>query len=143
MKIIITVLILISSMTIFSQEQDIVGDYNLTRGTKDNNLLEYKLILSQDGTFYFHYYSNIKFGIPPESNKYGKGKWTVKNNIISFYSDSQKDFDEKYTLDFTNSKARFVTKSPRDKTDRIVKTRVVFLESEIFWMNRIEMFKMQ
>lgn len=142
MKIIIIVLILISNMAIFSQEKDIVGDYNLKLGTKDNNLLEYKLILSQDGTFYFHYYSNIKIGIPPESNKYGKGKWTVKKNIIAFFSDSQKDFDEKYTLDFTNSKARFVTKSPRDKTDRIVKTKVVFLESEIFWMNRIEMFKM-
>ena len=134
MKIIITVLILISSMTIFSQEQGIVGDYKLTLGTKDKDLLEYKLILSQDGTFHFHYYSNIKFGIPPESNKYGKGKWTVKNNIIEFLSDSQKDF--------TNSKARIVTKSPRDKTDQIVKTKMVFLESEIFWMNRIEMLKM-
>jgi hypothetical protein len=129
-------------MTIFSQEKDIVGDYQLTRGTKDTNLLEYKLTLNQDGTFYFHYYSNIKIGIPPESNKYGKGKWTVKNNIITFFSDSQKDFDEKYTLDFINSKARFVTKSPRDKTDRIVKKKLVFLESQIFWMNRIEIFKM-
>ena len=142
MKIIITVLILISSMTIFSQEQGIVGDYKLTLGTKDKDLLEYKLILSKDGTFHFHYYSNIKFGIPPESNKYGKGKWTVKNNIIEFLSDSQKDFDEKYTLDFNNSKARFETKHPRDKTDQIVKTKMVFLESEIFWMNRIEMLKM-
>ena len=50
-------------------------------------------------------------------------------------------FDEKYTLDFTNSKARFVTKSPRDKSDKIIKTQLKFLESEIFWMRRIDIDK--
>jgi hypothetical protein len=39
--------------------------------------------------FNFHYYSNIKNGIPPEINKYGKGKWTMENNVISFF-DKQK-----------------------------------------------------
>jgi hypothetical protein len=47
---------------------------------------DYKLTLSRDSTFNFHYYSNIKNGIPPEINKYGKGKWTMENNVISFFS---------------------------------------------------------
>lgn len=141
MKAIFTILILISSLTSFSQSDDVVGDYALTLKTVDNDVFEYKLTLSQDGTFVFHYYSHIKNGIPPEKNKYGKGKWTVENKVVSFFSDKQKDIDEKFTLDFTNSKARFITKSPRDQTDQIVKTRLKFLKSEIFWMRTIEMLK--
>jgi hypothetical protein len=78
---------------------------------------------------------------PPEINKYGKGKWTMENNVISFFFDKQKILMIKNTLDFSNSKARFITKSPRDKTDQIIKTRLQFLKSEIFWMARIEIFK--
>lgn len=142
MQAIFTILILISSLTSFSQTDEVVGDYALTLGTVGNNeLFEYKMTLSQDGTFSFHYYSYIKNGIPPEKNKYGKGKWTVENKVVSFFSDKQNDLDEKYTLDFTNSKARFITKSPRDQTDQIVKTRLKFLKSEIPWMKTNEMLK--
>lgn len=141
MKAILIFQILISSFTSFSQSDKVVGDYMLKLETVDNNLLEYKLTLSQDGTFNFHYYSNIKNGIPPEVHKYGRGKWTVENNVISFFSDKQKDIDDKNTLDFSNSKARFITKSTRDKTDQIIKTRLQFLKSEIFWMARIEILK--
>jgi hypothetical protein len=142
MKAIFTFLLLISNLTLFSQAQDVVGDYKLTLETKDGSLLDYKLTLQQDGTFSFHYYSNIKQGIPPEVNKYGKGSWVIKNNVVSFSSDKQKDFDEKNTLDFTNSKARFITKSPRDKSDQIIKTKLQFLSSEISWMSRIAIFKL-
>ena len=118
------------------------GDYYCALGEEEAHFIEYKLTLNLDGTFVFHSYSNNKQGIPNEVNKYGKGKWIVKDKIITFLSNKEKDFDEKYTLDFNNSKARFENKHPRDKTDRIVKTKMVFLESEIFWMKRIEMFKM-
>ena len=116
-------------------------DYNLNLETKDNSSFEYELTLNQDGTFTFHYYSKIKQGIPPVINEYGKGNWTIMNNIISFFSDNQKDFDEKYTLDFTNTKARFVTKSPRDTSDKAIKTQLRFLDSEILWMRRIDIDK--
>ena len=141
MKIIIATLLLISNLALFAQSNEIVGNYNRTLGTEENHLIEYKLSLNQDGTFLFHSYSKIKNGIPPEVNKYGKGKWTAKDNVITFTSNKQEDFDEKYTLDFNNSKARFVTKNPRDKSDRIIKTRLSFLESEIFWMQRLDIFK--
>ncbi|MFY8181358.1 MAG: hypothetical protein ACOVLG_06245 [Flavobacterium sp.] len=141
MKPIFTILFLISSLTLFSQTENVVGNYKLILETKDSSSFEYELTLNQDGTFSFHYYSNIKQGIPPEVNKYGKGNWTIKNNVITFFSDKQKDFDEKYTLDFTNTKARFVTKSPRDKSEEIIKTQLKFLESEIFWMRRIDIDK--
>lgn len=141
MKVIVAILILVSSLNSFSQTDKVIGDYKSVIETNENNILEYELTLSQDGTFLFHYYSNIKQGIPPEVNKYGKGKWTIENNVISFFSDKQKDIDNKNTLDFTNSKARFIIKSPRNKTDQIIKTRLQFLKSEIFWMEKIEIFK--
>jgi len=141
MKVIVTILLLVSSLTSFSQSDKVVGDYKLAIKTTDNNVFEYQLTLSQDGTFSFHYYSKVMHRTPFEENKYGKGKWTLGNNVISFFTVKEKDLDEKHTLDFTNSKARFITKSPRDKTDHIVDTKLIFLKSEIFWMERIEMLK--
>lgn len=61
--------------------------------------------------------------------------------MITFSSNKSEDFDEKYTLDFNKSTARFITKNPRDKSDKIVKTKLQFLESGIFWMERIDIFK--
>jgi hypothetical protein len=141
MKVIFTFLILVSSLTSFSQTVKVIGDYKRTVETKGHDAFEYQLKLSQDGTFSFHYYSKLIHGNPSEVNKYGKGKWTDENNVIMFFTEKGKDLDEKHTLDFSNSKARFITKSTRDKTDRIVATKLIFLKSEIFWMEKMEMFK--
>ena len=141
MKLLITTLLVLFNLTTFAQSNGFAGDYNRTLTTTENDMFDYKLTLNQDGTFVFHYYSKIKNGIPPEVNKYGKGKWTAKDNVITFSSNKQEDFDAKYTLDFNKSKARFITKNPRDKSDRIIKTKLTFVESEIPWMQRIDIFK--
>jgi hypothetical protein len=141
MKAFLTILFLISNVSLFAQADKIAGEYALEIGKEDSNLFKYNLTLNEDGTFLFHYYSKILTGIPPEVNKYGKGTWAIENNVITFSADKQKDFDEKNTLDFNNSKARFVTKSPRDQTDTVVKTRVKFFESGISMMKTINMLK--
>lgn len=142
MKNIITTLLLIFNLTLFAQSNQFVGNYQRSLGdTERKHLIEYTLTLSQDGTFLFHSYTKIQGGIPPEVNKYGKGKWTAKDNLITFSSNKQEDFDEKYTLDFNKTIARFVTKNPRDKSDKIVKTRLTLLESEISWLQRLDIFK--
>ena len=61
--------------------------------------------------------------------------------MITFSANKKEDFDEKYTLDFNNSTARFVAKNPRDKSDKVVKTKLQFLESEMNWMRRIDVFR--
>ncbi|MDQ6531799.1 copper resistance protein NlpE N-terminal domain-containing protein [Flavobacterium sp. LHD-85] len=140
MKLILAALLLILKLNLFAQSNQFAGDY--TRSLSDEiHKLEYKLTLNPDGTFEFHSYSNIQGGTPQEVNKYGKGKWSAKDNLITFSSDKKTDLDQKYTLDFSHSTARFVTKNPRDKSDKIVKTKLQFLESEIFWMRRIDIFK--
>lgn len=140
MKLIITSLLLLLKLNLFAQSNQFAGDY--TRSLSDDkHKIEYKLTLNQDGTFLFQSYSNMQGGNPEEGNLYGKGKWSTKDNLITFSSDKKTDLDEKYTLDFSHSTARFVTKNPRDKSDKVVKTKLQFLESEIFWMRRIDIFK--
>ena len=141
MKLIITTLLLIFNLTLFAQSNQFAGDYTRSLSDEGKHIIEYKLTLNQDGTFVFHSYTKIQGGIPPEVNKYGKGKWTSKDNLITFSSNKKEDFDEKYTLDFNKSTARFVTKNPRDKSDKMVKTRLTFLESGISWLQRLDIFK--
>ena len=143
MKKIFLILILLFNLTIYSQVDYAAGDYLLSFKSKNGDLNQWKLNLIENGTFLFHYYSNVKFEIPNEKNIYGKGKWTIKNNLISFIADKEKDLDEKYSLNFNNSKARFIIKSQRNKTNEIIKTRIKFLESDIFWMKGTEIFKIE
>src|SRR3954468_8625300 len=101
MKQITTTLFLIFNLTLFAQSNQVVGDYSRTLGDTDGkHVIEYKLTLNQDGTFLFHSYTKMEGGVPPEANKYGKGKWTSKDNLITFSTNKQNDFDSKYTLDF-------------------------------------------
>ena len=141
MKLTITALLLIFNLTLFAQSKQIVGDYTRSLSEEGKHTIEYKLTLNQDGTFEFHSYTKLQGGTPPEVNKYGKGKWSVKNNVVTFSSNKKEDLNSKYTLDFSNSTARFITKNPRDKTDQIVKTRLTFLESKMFWLKGIDIFK--
>ncbi|WP_163397700.1 copper resistance protein NlpE N-terminal domain-containing protein [Flavobacterium fluviatile] len=141
MKLIIFSLLFITGLNSFAQSKDFSGEYTRSLGEEGKHLIEYKLTLNADGTFVFHYYKKIQGGTPPETNKYGKGKWNSKDNLITFTSNKNEDFDEKYTLDLNNSTARFITKNPRDKSDKVVKTKLQFLESDISWMQRIDLFK--
>ena len=125
----------------FPQSENVVGSYKITLGNEENHLIEYTLVLNSDHTFFFHAFTDIKKGIPPQVNTYGKGTWIFENNIVSFSADKNIDFNEKYTLDFNNTKARFVAKSPIDKTNREIKTRLRFFKSDIPWMRRIDLQK--
>ncbi|WP_223549858.1 hypothetical protein [Aestuariivivens sp. NBU2969] len=141
MRKMILILFLMVSLVTFSQSEKVVGDYKITLGNKENHLIEYKLVLNRDHTFFFRAFTEIKKGIPSKVNTYGKGTWAFENNIVSFSADKTTDFNDKYTLDFNNTQARFVTKSPRDKTNRDIKTKLRFFKSNIFWMQRIDLFK--
>ena len=141
MRVITTILFFLSSIIIFSQTDKVVGEYFLTSGDSGDHLIEYTLTIQDDGTFLFHSYENHRRGVSWVKNKYGKGNWSMDGKVVSFFTDEQKDLDEKYTLDFSNSKARFITKPLRDNTDRVIKTRLQFFESDIFWIERLAIYK--
>ena len=140
MKKSFTIIFLISSLLSFSQADKIFGEYFHEFGDEEHSF-ERNLSMKQDGTFTFHSYSNMRAPIPQIVHKYGKGTWSFNGKVVSFFTDNEKDIDEKHTLDFSDSRARFITKPARDKTDRIIKTRLQFFESKIFWIERMEIFK--
>lgn len=140
MKKLFTIIFLISAVASFSQSAELIGEYFLDFG-EDNHRVEHKLILNREGTFTFHSYSNVHAGLPQIVHQYGRGNWSLDKKVVYFFTNQEKDIDEKYTLDFGGSKARFITKPARDKTDRIVQTRLQFFDSGIFWVKRLELFR--
>ena len=138
-KLFITVF-LFNTLFSFSQSDKIIGEY-LFEFVNEKNQIEYRLNLKSDGTFIFHYYTNIANANPSITHKYGKGNWNADGKVVSFFSDNKKDFDKKHTLDFSNSRAHFITKPSRDKSDRIIRTQLKFFESKIFWVKGLDIFK--
>ncbi|WP_452220548.1 hypothetical protein [Lacinutrix salivirga] len=131
-------LIVLTSIFSSAQIASISGSYSLISSNSEN--LKRTLLLNADGTFEFHNYEYHAQGIPPEKNSYGKGAWVSNKNIISFFAE-ESDFNEKFTLDFNNTKARFHTKSPRDKSNRNIKTTIRFYNTEIFWIKGMTLVK--
>ncbi len=119
------------------QSQTVDGTYERRVGT----ILIDTLVLKPDGTFTYHNYQ--KFDKPnPDKNRYANGTWKMEKNILMLYSEVKVDSVIK-PLNFNNSKARYIFKSPRDKSDKVVKTALKFYESEIFWIKGMELFKIE
>ena len=122
------------------QESTYVGTYERFSDPVNAGARTYRLILNANGTFSFHLHREAHPS-QPEKNRYGKGTWKLeKKHVIYFYTDST-DLDTKFQLDFDTSKARVKRKSPRDKSDRIIKESLRFYDSEIFWIKGLELFK--
>ncbi len=132
MRLLTTLIILASTTFLSAQKTNISGDYQQKLGS-GNHIETFDLTLNKSGTFLFHWYRHSKYGIPKEENKCAKGTWEQNGKLIEFFT-TEKDIDEKHELNFQNSKVRFITKSPRDKSDRIINDALLFYESDIFWM---------
>ncbi len=132
MKHILSLLILLLSLSLSAQSKEHAGTYALKLG-EGEHVETTKLTLNPNGTFLFHFYRYMEKGIPKEEIKYGKGTWTSNKKLIIFKVEDS-DVNASHTLNFNNSKARFDTKSPRDKSNRDIKTSIRFYESEISWM---------
>ena len=136
-----TLLLLIFSILHFSVycQTSVDGTY-VYEFEGSNASIRRTLILNPDKTFLFHAYEYHEKGIPPEKNIYGKGTWESKKSLV-YFTTSKADIDDKHTLDFSNSKARFDAKSPRDKSGKEIKTSLRFYESEVFWVKGMKLIK--
>ncbi|GAA3777823.1 hypothetical protein GCM10022271_07540 [Corallibacter vietnamensis] len=139
MKITLSLFTIIIHFLSVAQTKSIVGTYEM-RLDSSNALVVDTLVLNNDGTFVYHVYDKHDGGIPPERNMYGKGTWKLENNIV-FFKTTTSDIDKTHTLNFNNSKARFITKSPRDKTNREIPTSLRFFKSNIFWVKGRNLLK--
>jgi hypothetical protein len=141
MKNLLILFLAVFTATLSAQSGTFTGNYELKLEADNGDFHDYKLNLNSDGTFLFHSNSYVSKGIPPKKNTYGKGTWKAYKNIISFTTDKVKDLDITHSMDFSNSKARYDGKSPRDKSDRVVPSKLKFYQSDIFWIKGTEMLK--
>jgi len=126
----ISLLFFINILNVYSQSETVAGEYTREwKGSNGESLR--KIILNLDGTFLFHTWERHDGGLPPERNFYAKGSWKLDKKIISF-STNINDLNDKYTLNFNKTKARFNTRSPRDRSNRDIKTCLFFYDSEFF-----------
>ncbi|MDG5490567.1 hypothetical protein [Psychroserpens sp. SPM9] len=137
MKLIIPMMLALCAVSL--NAQDLTGIYKVERhGTTTS--LSRTLTLNADGTFEFYAYKKHERRIPNDVHLYGKGTWTIDKKVITFSTETL-DLDEKYTLNFNSSKARFDTKSPRDTSNRTIKTSIRFYDSEVLIAKGLKLIK--
>jgi len=139
MKKFLLLFLITLSLTISAQTEEYSGTYNIHIEGKDKSIIDYNLVLNKDHTFMFVSFQKL-IDIRGEHDKYnyGKGTWKVENKIIKFTTEAT-DLDEKHTLNFTDSTARLIKKSPRDTSDKVVPTALQFYKSEIFWIANLKL----
>lgn len=129
MKQVLILVFLVCNIKMFAQAGVYVNEPLLNDGTK----IKWTLSLNTDGTFLYHFLRDLSAISKPniEENYYGKGTWQTDGKVIVLLSKETEDLNEQYTINLNNSKARYITKSPRDKSNKGVKTALLFYESEI------------
>ena len=127
-------------MNALSQSFSPAGIYKASYNTQ-NAIIEYSLSLKSDGTFVFQSNSNHFKETPSKKSSLSRGTWKAEKNIIIFNSDEQRDINEIYTLNFSNTKARIERKSPRNKSKEIIPDVIRIYESDIFWVKGKKLIK--
>ena len=134
------ILILLTfSLNVFAQSGTYIRENYPTDA--DGTKLKWTISLQPNGTFLYHFFRNHLGSVNQEENYYAKGTWKIEGKVILFFSKIGDDINKKFTVNLNNSKARYITKSPRDKTNRIVKTAIRFFDSETFHSPGLELFK--
>ncbi len=97
----------------------------------DGTKIKWTLSLHPDGTFLYHFLRDLSAISKPnkEENFYGKGTWIFEGKTVILFSKVGDNVNGQYTVNLNNSKARYITKSPRDTSDKVVKTALLFYES--------------
>ncbi len=137
-RAIILLLVILASNLLCAQREAVIGKYKWEFDGVNGNSFR-TISLNEDGTFVFHCYEKHDNGIPPERDFYAKGTWAINKKLISF-SSTKNNLLSEYVLNFDYTKARFSKKSPRDKSNRGVKTFLIFYESET-WVKGTKLFK--
>jgi hypothetical protein len=138
MKQLLLLLIASFSLSLSAQNEEYAGNYFLFNETVKGEILDYKLELSNDGTFQFiSYRKDISKN---EYHHYSKGSWTVSNKVIHFTTENI-DLEDKKSLNFSGTTARVFKKSQRDKSDVIKPTFLQFYKSKIPWIENLKILK--
>jgi len=117
------------------------GVYKKEPKNFDGTKIKRTLTLNEDGTFLYHFLRDVSAvsKVNTEENYYGKGTWIGEGKSVVLFSKETDNLNGLYTENLNNSKARYITKSPRDTSDKVVKTALRFYESEN--IKGLELFK--
>ncbi len=138
--------LLFTSIYAFSQ----VGTYIHHPKNNDGTVIKWTLNLNADGTFQYHFLRDLSAvsKVNNEENFRCDGTWKLEGKSIIFSSEeveivntNKEGHQHKSTLNFNGTKARYITKSPRDTSNRIIKTALLFYESETFHIEGLKLFK--
>ena len=141
MKHLLILLCITFSISLAAQSAKYDGNYEFKFEMKDGATINYTLTLNPNGTFLFRYYRKLICENCKEENAYGKGIWKAQKKLIFLSTDKEKDMNATYTLNLNNTKARYISKSPRDKSARDIKTALKFYASEITWLKGESLYK--
>jgi hypothetical protein len=138
MKKIILILLVLFQGFAFSQS----GTYTMGNPSSNGTIVKWTLTLNPDGTFLYHFLRDLSATskYSTEENFYGKGTWKLNKKIIEFSADST-DFNEKFTVNLNNAKARYITKSPRNISTKVIRTGLRFYASENSYIKGLQLFK--
>jgi hypothetical protein len=135
-KIGITFLLFLINFSALSQQEQIEGLYTRNIVVNNSGAITYSLSLANDNSFSFEYTRKIDANHSKEVT-YCKGTWKLLNKTKIELTTNKELIGQKDVLDLTTSKAHFITKSPRDKTDRVVVTSLKFFDSYVPWVKGI------
>ena len=118
-------------ISVFGQDTQIIGEYGKNVVINDGSILEWTVNLKQDGTFLYNFYRKLNCDSCKEENFWGKGQWTAQEKLIMIQSDAEKDLDSTYTMNFSDTKARFHSKSTRNLSAKTMPVELIFYDSPL------------
>ena len=127
--------------SVCGQENKIVGEYGKRFDPIHKHVVKWTVQLRDDGTFLYNFYRHLSCDTCEEENLSGKGTWTTKKNLITFETDVEKELDSTYTMNFTNTKARFQSKSVRNTSNKVIPDTLIFYESPLFEIQGLKLQK--
>lgn len=119
--------------------QNIQGIYTNKWGSSDQESLSYTLSLKEDGTFTFESFRTY-IGTPDIITK-AQGTWENNGVLLVLFSEVSKDEDNSLAAELNNTKAKFISLSPRHPDFNLVKPTLEFTKSEVFYVQGMELRK--
>lgn len=136
--LLVTALYLTTMMAGYSQS--IEGTYANKWESNSGESLEYLLTLMEDGTFtfksirgYMNYEPNIILN--------AKGTWKMNGQLLTLETHDSSDKQNDLLINLDQSKARYVSISPRNPNFNLEKPSFKFYQSDVFYAKDMELYQ--
>ncbi len=130
-----------SILTLFTTHaQDIQGVYANKWLSNAGEGIEYTLALKPDGQFTFTY-KRLYLDSNPDTEIEVKGTWDLDGHLLVLDTNDEAESENFVASGLDLNKARFVSVSPRHPNFNLVKPKLEFYESKVFYAKNMELIK--